>query len=248
GCAASILSGTLARAFTIDPVTGAIIVANPAALDYGTNPVFNLVISATDSAPVPAVTEFAVTIQLQETVATPVNPFTIRPNDLVIQGTAGNDTMYIWSSANNTVSYWVNGEMAVDQVVPEGGRIVILGGAGDDQIFATDMCRDVTIHGGDGDDLITGGYGNDTIDGGAGLDRVDGMSGNDILLGGDGDDYLYGSEGHDILLGGTGNDCMEGGDGRDLLIGGLGVDVLLGGNDDDILIKDRPATTTIPPR
>ena len=44
----SITGGNTAGAFAIDPVTGAITVANPAALDFETNPVFNLTVTATD--------------------------------------------------------------------------------------------------------------------------------------------------------------------------------------------------------
>jgi len=228
----AIVSGNTGGAFAIDPVTGAVTVANPAAIDFEANPVFNLRVAATDNAHIPGMTEFAVNITLENQPETPINVV----NDLVIQGTPENDTMYIWSSANNTVSYWINGQMTVNQPVPEGGRVIVQGYEGNDRIFATDLCRGVTIHGGDGHDLITGGHGNDIIDGGAGVDRIDGMGGNDILLGGDGDDHLFGSDGHDIILGGLGNDRIEGGDGGDLLIGGLGVDVLRGGSGDDILI------------
>ena len=44
----SIVAGNTGGAFAIDPVTGAITVANPAALDFETTPVFVLTVSATD--------------------------------------------------------------------------------------------------------------------------------------------------------------------------------------------------------
>jgi Ca2+-binding RTX toxin-like protein len=119
-----------------------------------------------------------------------------------------------------------------------GGRVIVYGGEGNDQIYATDNALPVTIYGQGGHDQITGGSGDDVIDGGDGWDRIwagpgddlvfggtgsdsiDGREGNDILLGGDGDDYLYGGAGLDVLIGNTGSDRIDGGDGDDLLIGG----------------------------
>jgi hypothetical protein len=46
----SITAGNTGGAFTIDPATGVITVANPAALDFETTPVFNLTVQATDGA------------------------------------------------------------------------------------------------------------------------------------------------------------------------------------------------------
>ena len=44
----AITGGNTGGAFAIDPTTGAITVANAAALDFETNPVFNLTVTATD--------------------------------------------------------------------------------------------------------------------------------------------------------------------------------------------------------
>lgn len=59
-------------------------------------------------------------------------------------------------------------------------RIVIHGGDGDDVLSG-----DVELHGDDGDDELTGGDGNNLLDGGPGDDLLDGGGGNDTYLGGD---------------------------------------------------------------
>lgn len=75
-----------------------------------------------------------------------------------------------------------------------------------------------------------------TIDGGAGNDVLTGGGGANTIRGGAGNDLLYGAEGADILFGGDGDDLLFGGQGRDFLIGGDGADTLLGNADDDILV------------
>lgn len=71
-----------------------------------------------------------------------------------------------------------------------------------------------------------GGEGNDTITGRNGPDDIFGDEGNDILSGLAGDDELWGGDGDDILRGGTNNtgsnriDVLKGGSGSDKLYGG----------------------------
>ncbi|GAK83700.1 hemolysin-type calcium-binding region [Vibrio ponticus] len=62
---------------------------------------------------------------------------------------------------------------------------------------------------------------------------LSGGNGNDILIGGIKDDILLGGEGNDELIAGAGNDVLDGGAGNDLLIGGLGNDILTGGSGSD---------------
>ena len=70
--------------------------------------------------------------------------------------------------------------------------------------------------------LITGGR--DELYGGDGNDIIDGGYENDYLVGDDGDDWLSGGEGNDSLYGGNGNDSLIAGDGWDYLVGGAGND------------------------
>lgn len=91
------------------------------------------------------------------------------------------------------------------------------------------------VHGGDGQDKLTGGSDTDDLRGGDGDDTLRGKDGADDLRGGDGDDSLYGNNGADILRGGTGNDTLAGGNGKDTLDGGKGMDTLEGGKGNDTL-------------
>ncbi|QDU19216.1 DJ-1/PfpI family protein [Urbifossiella limnaea] len=160
--------------------------------------------------------------------------------NLVVTGTPAADTVYLWSSGTaNRVYAWVNGTSHGPFVLPAGGHVKAFGGAGNDQVFGTDLYAGLVAHGGGGHDLLVGGAAGDTLDGGDGCDRVWGGPGDDVIRGGAGDDYLYGREGNDVLVGGDGNDTLDGFDGRDLLIGGLGTDRLLGGDGDDVLVGGR---------
>jgi hypothetical protein len=132
---------------------------------------------------------------------------------------------------------------------------VYLFGGDDRATISTTISLPVSLHGGDGNDVLFGGSGNDALIGGAGNDRLsggrgrdqlDGGFGNDTLLGGSGNDLLLGGAGNDELVGGTGNDTLAGHDGtdqlfgdsgRDLLVGGRGSDYLRGGAHDDLLIS-----------
>ncbi|USO05292.1 MAG: type I secretion C-terminal target domain-containing protein [Rhodospirillales bacterium] len=78
------------------------------------------------------------------------------------------------------------------------GDVIILGGAGDDILWANI-----------GNDQIFGSYGNDIIDGGPGNDILNGNDDNDQIFGGQGDDRLDGGAGDDILYGGTDLGLMD---------------------------------------
>jgi hypothetical protein len=69
------------------------------------------------------------------------------------------------------------------------------------------------IHGGCGNDTLTGGDGRDDIYGDAGDDVIDGAAGDDWLHGGTGNDVVYGSEGDDFVSGNGGLDRLVGGPG-----------------------------------
>lgn len=173
------------------------------------------------------------TVIAQEILASSAPPVP----DVLVQGTASDDTIYLWSGATpNQVFAWVNGEQLGPFVVPDGGRIVVRGGDGNDRIYATDLQVGAELHGEGGHDQLTGGTANDIIHGGDGWDRVWSGLGDDLVFGGAGNDCLHGREGNDVLVGGAGDDWLEGFDGRDLLIGGLGGDQVRGGDGDDVLI------------
>jgi RTX calcium-binding nonapeptide repeat (4 copies) len=98
----------------------------------------------------------------------------------------------------------------------------------------------VEVHGGPGDDSLTGGTGNDLLDGGPGNDNLVGGLGDDHLIGGPGADSFAGDtldDGGD--LGGSGNDIIDSRDGvweQDHCTGGN--DIVLADYVDDALGSD----------
>lgn len=231
----AITAGNTNNAFAIDPATGAVTVANAAALDFETAPVFNLTVTVTDNDADPLQNAAVVTVQLLDRAETPVQH---SGPDVLVQGTPAADTIYLWSSGaqGNQVFAWINGAQFGPFLLPAGGRVIAYGNAGNDQIYATDLRVPAFLYGEDGHDLMTGGSADDLLDGGEGVDRLWGGPGDDLIRGGNGDDQLHGREGNDILLGGAGNDWLDGFDGRDILIGGLGSDNVRGGDGEDLLI------------
>ncbi len=93
-----------------------------------------------------------------------------------------------------------------------------------------------TLMGGPEDDTLAGGGGDDSLTGGLGDDTLDGGDGRDTLDGGAGDDSLHGGNTRDTLSGGDGNDSLKGGGGDDSLAGGLGDDTLDGGDGADLIV------------
>lgn len=241
----SIVAGNTGGAFAIDASTGVLTIANAAALDFEANPTFQLAIRVVDSG-APALDAFGqVTIDLTDVY----EPAVLTNGNLTLRGTAANDVIYVWSNGPaHSVSAWINGVGFGPFALGPGGRVIVYGGAGNDQIFATDARAPVSLYGNAGHDLLTGGSAGDLLDGGEGVDRLWGGPGDDTLLGGAGNDFLHGREGNDILLGGAGDDTLEGLDGRDLLLGGLGVDSLRGGTGEDLLIGGTTSYDNDPSR
>ena len=131
------------------------------------------------------------------------------------------------------------------EIVGTGGNDVILGLAGDDDLFGG------TESGPWGRDILEGGDGNDYLasaDSASAVafsvqvtdfgDVLLGNAGDDIAVGNGGDDQLNGGDGDDFLSGRDGSDALTGGAGNDILSGGAGVDGMSGGPGDDILYGD----------
>jgi Ca2+-binding RTX toxin-like protein len=113
-------------------------------------------------------------------------------DNVIVNGTAGDDVAVV--SGGGTAAQ-VSGLAARTQITGAGvaDRVTVAEGAGDDIADASAMLAgplQLTLDGGDGDDVLIGGAGNDT------------------LLGGAGDDVLIGGPGQDILDGGTGNNVV----------------------------------------
>ncbi len=149
-------------------------------------------------------------------------------NDIVLI-TQCNNTITVVATFNSNNPLTFDASTITDiQVRTRGGNDIVL--------TTSDVTKTMTIDGGAGNDLLTGGGARSVIIGGTGNDILYGGAGNDILLGGDGNDDLFGGDGNDVLVGGNGNDILNGGNGRDVLIGSQDEDCLDGGTDDDILI------------
>jgi VCBS repeat-containing protein len=169
----------------------------------------------------------------------------------VILGTAGDDAIFL----DDSFSAFPNGPVARFAGVER-----IEGGAGNDVIDLTSNIYaygNVTLDGGDGNDVLwassgndvlLGGAGNDDLFGGAGQDYLEGGTGNDTLNGGRGNDLMQGSSGNDTLTDGfgnnlfyarDGNDSLKGGDGNELFIGGSGNDSIVTGTGTDIIAFNR---------
>lgn len=229
-----IVSGNTGNAFQIHPLTGQITVAAPAAVDFETNPVFDIVVEVTDSAPQPLSARAAVRISLNDRLEAGAR---LVNGVLHVQGTDSADSILLWSdAASGQTGVGINGAFHGAFVIPASGRAVIHAGAGDDFVSAGSCSVSVWIYGESGNDQLTGSGFSDRLDGGIGNDLLMGYGGHDLLFGGDGNDWMEGHSGHDVLVGETGNDRLEGGTGNDLAIGGSGFDYIKGGDGDDLLL------------
>ena len=149
-------------------------------------------------------------------------------NDIVLINKCST-TIFVYASFNDNNPVTFNSADVTDiQVRVRGGHDIVL--------TTSNVTQTMTIDGGSGNDLLTGGGGRNVIFGGLGNDFLYGDGGDDVLFGGAGNDLLSGGSGDDVLVGGDGDDFLLGGTGRDLIIGSQDNDFLLGGNGEDILI------------
>jgi Ca2+-binding RTX toxin-like protein len=116
------------------------------------------------------------------------------PDNVITNATNGDDVVSVSGSGPDAQ---VNGLSAVVSVTGASAatdRLTVNALAGDDVIDATGVAADsiqLTLDGGDDDDIILGGDGNDTLLGGAG---------DDVLLGGPGADTIDGEAGDNVVL------------------------------------------------
>ncbi|GAB5387844.1 MAG: hypothetical protein Alpg2KO_08120 [Alphaproteobacteria bacterium] len=99
------------------------------------------------------------------------------------------------------------------------GAQTLNGSAGDDRLDAGFAEQEVSLFGGDGDDILVLRNFGGTADGGSGDDLVYGGIADDELSGGDGADHIRGGAGHDLIYGGIGSDTLSGGVGYDRFVG-----------------------------
>jgi hypothetical protein len=162
-------------------------------------------------------------------------------DSLVVVGT-GTDTLILTSGDDVLV--------ASDTLSPTNGlttpRVsyidIVEAGDGNDVVdFSGVSSVDITINGGNGDDILGGSDGTDTLNGDADNDRLFGAEGNDTLSGGTGDDsYFYNL--------GDGNDTIVETSGTDSITFGAGIafsDLTLTVSGSDLLVTVGGQTITI---
>jgi hypothetical protein len=142
----------------------------------------------------------AVSVQAAGILADPVDG---QPA-LFVGGSVGADKIDVKrGSQAGTVAVYTDGQLVGTFDGQSLARIVIFGGAGDDDIKIAPNIPPIPVE----------------LYGGAGDDKLAGGPGNDIIVGGEGDDLLWGGDGNDLLIGGTGTDKLMGGKGDDVLVG-----------------------------
>jgi Ca2+-binding RTX toxin-like protein len=140
-----------------------------------------------------------------KTIIIAVKPAALVNGDLLVGGTAGNDTITVAPSK-------------------DGSHLVVsLNKAVVGNFLTTSVTGFIEVHGLSGNDAISVSskvHNQAWLFGEAGNDKLTGGGGNNLLVGGDGNDPLTTAFGTNVLIGGTGADKLTGGAGDDLLIAG----------------------------
>lgn len=142
--------------------------------------------------------------------------------------------------------------LAAGAFIEGGGKLVVRGTAGNDQIYlANDPANSselrVTVGSQSWDFAKTrvqqirveAGRGNDRIEASSGIGKaplfVLGDAGNDTLVGGDNNDCLLGGGEADVIVAARGHNYLDAGDGNDKVFAGSGNDTLIGAAGNDYL-------------
>jgi hypothetical protein len=141
-----------------------------------------------------------------KTVTIGVKMVALVNGDLLVGGTAGNDTIGIGRTVNLS-SFTVRRNGVLLATVPTGsvtGKIVVHGLAGNDTITVNAKITQPTwLFGEAGNDKLTGGAGNDLMSGGDGNDTLVDVKGINVMLGGQGIDKITGGGGNDLMVAGS---------------------------------------------
>jgi Ca2+-binding RTX toxin-like protein len=112
---------------------------------------------------------------------------------VIVNGTAGNDAITVASDATGVSVLGLSAQVHIAGAEPANDRLAINALAGDDAVEASGLAAgaiQLTVDGGEGDDVLVGSPGNDTLHGSAGDDVLIGNGGQDILDGGPGNNTL----------------------------------------------------------
>ena len=124
---------------------------------------------------------------------------------VIVNGTSGDDTISVAGSGSSIVVNGLAAQVTIDGAEAGNDTLVVNGLGGNDTIDASALKAgqvNLTLNGGDGDDVITGSQGNDLVNGGRGNDAAFLGAGNDTFVWnpGDGSDTVEGQGGIDTLL------------------------------------------------
>jgi len=125
-----------------------------------------------------------------------------QPDNVTVTGTNGDDVAIVAGGAGEVQTIGLAALVSVTGVEAANDRLNVKALAGDDVIDASSLpigSAQLTLDGGDDDD---------------------------VLLGGAGDDVLLGGAGDDVLIGGPGLDEIDGGPGSNIVIQGIGADTV----------------------
>jgi Ca2+-binding RTX toxin-like protein len=117
-----------------------------------------------------------------------------QPDNIIVNGTNGDDVVVVTGDPNRASVLGLAAQVNISGAEAANDRLRVNALAGDDVEDASSVAAgaiQLTLDGGDGDD---------------------------ILIGGNGDDTLLGGPGDDVLIGGPGNDTIDGGAGDNVVI------------------------------
>jgi Ca2+-binding RTX toxin-like protein len=124
------------------------------------------------------------------------------PDNVIVNATDGDDAVTVTGQGPNTQVLGLRPRISVTGAIAGSDRVTVKALAGDDVVDASTLSANsaqLTLDGGDGDD---------------------------VLIGGNGDDNLLGGAGDDVLIGGAGNDTIDGGPGDNIVLQSFGADTV----------------------
>lgn len=127
------------------------------------------------------------------------DPILAGKQDLVVVGTAGNDTISVTKTAVvGMYTVKVNGVSSTIRGVT--GRVLVFDETGNNTINIATVALSTVISVGDGNNTVTGGAGIDTITVGNGSNVIQGSAGNDLIAVGSGSNTIDGGIGVNTLV------------------------------------------------
>jgi Ca2+-binding RTX toxin-like protein len=124
---------------------------------------------------------------------------------VTVNGTVGADTFGISGGAGSVALTGPAGQLDITNAEPANDTLTVNTSSGEDAVNAAGLANtsvQLTLNGGNNDDVLVGSSGNDTINGDANNDTLKGGPGNDTLNGGADTDYIDGGSGNDVAFNG----------------------------------------------